>query len=209
MLKIIRYILILLIGSFSGSIVEEVWCLIKNKRFERRQSLVYGPLIPIYGLAALFIIIVLDKIGYEMWKIFLIGFLIAAIVEYISSFFQEKIFHTKSWDYSDMKFNLHGRINFNYLLGFGLVAILFVKDINTIINILINTVDYKILLITTIVLTTGFVFDIAISYLACYRQKNRREGKKARNKLDKILDIRFNDERLKKIYPNSSIVINN
>ena len=62
MLKVIRYILILLIGSFIGSIVEEIWCLIRNKKFERRQSLVYGPLIPIYGVAGLFIIIILDKI---------------------------------------------------------------------------------------------------------------------------------------------------
>lgn len=90
MLKLIRCILILLIGSFVGSIVEEIWCLIRNKRFERRQSLVYGPLIPIYGVACLFIIMILDKIGYEVWKIFLIGFFIAASVEYVSSFFSRK-----------------------------------------------------------------------------------------------------------------------
>ena len=142
MLKIIRYILILIIGSFLGNIVEEVWCLIKNKKFEKRQSLIYSPSIPIYGIASLFMILIIDKIGNKLWKIFIVGLLIVALVEYTSSFLQEKIFHTKSWDYSDMKFNFQGRINLVYLIAFGAISVLFVNVINFIIEILFVTLSF-------------------------------------------------------------------
>lgn len=105
-----------------------------------------------------------------------------------------------------MKFNLHGRINFNYLLAFGFVAVLFVKLINIVITILMNKIDYNILLVVTMLISIGFILDVIISCLACYRQRNRREGKTAKNKLEEILDVRFDDKRLKKIYPNSSII---
>ena len=203
MRRIVRYILILIIGSLMGGFIEEVWCLIKNKRFERRQSLVYSPSIPIYGIASLFMILILEKIGYEFWKIFIVGFLIAALVEYTSSFLQEKIFHTKSWDYSDMKFNFQGRINLVYLIAFGAISVLFVNVINFIIEILFATLSYKWLKIITLLLTVFFIFDVIVSALACFRQKNRREGIVAKNKLDEFLDKRFTDERLNKIYPNS------
>ena len=203
MLKIIRYILILIIGSFLGNIVEEVWCLIKNKKFEKRQSLIYSPSIPIYGIASLFMILIIDKIGNKLWKIFIVGLLIVALVEYTSSFLQEKIFHTKSWDYSDMKYNFHGRINLVYLIAFGIISILFVNIINYIIEILFATINYKLLKTIILLLTIFFIFDTIVSYLACLRQKNRREKNEAKNKLDKLLDKRFPDERLNKIYSNS------
>lgn len=203
MVKIIRYILILIIGSFLGNIVEEVWCLIKNKKFEKRQSLIYSPSIPIYGIASLFMILIIDKIGNKLWKIFIVGLLIVALVEYTSSFLQEKIFHTKSWDYSDMKYNFHGRINLVYLIAFGIISILFVNIINYIIEILFATINYKLLKTIILLLTIFFIFDTIVSYLACLRQKNRREKNEAKNKLDKLLDKRFPDERLNKIYSNS------
>ena len=203
MLKIIRYILILIIGYFLGNIVEEVWCLIKNKKFEKRQSLIYSPSIPIYGIASLFMILIIDKIGNKLWKIFIVGLLIVALVEYTSSFLQEKIFHTKSWDYSDMKYNFHGRINLVYLIAFGAISVLFVNVINFIIEILFVTLSYKWIKIITLLLTVFFIFDVIVSALACFRQKNRREGIVAKNKLDELLDKRFTDERLNKIYPNS------
>ena len=114
MKTVLKAFLIFLLGSFIGHIVEELWCLIKNKCFQIRSSLIHLPLIPIYGFAALFIIIVADKVGYSTWKIFIIGFLVASIVEYVCSYIQEKIFKTKSWDYSNFKFNLNGRINLVY-----------------------------------------------------------------------------------------------
>ena len=186
-----------------GSLIEEVWCIIKNKKFERRQSLVYSPSIPIYGIASLFMILILEKIQYDFWKIFIVGFLISILVEYISSFLQEKIFHTKSWDYSGMKFNFRGRINLIYSIAFAIISILFVNTINYIVEILFNALKYKYLKIITIILVVFSIFDVIVSALACFRQKNRREGIVAKNRLDKLFDKRFPDERLEKIYPNS------
>ena len=40
----------------------------------------------------------------------MLGIIIADVLEYVTSFVMEKVFHARWWDYSNEKFNLHGRI---------------------------------------------------------------------------------------------------
>lgn len=194
---------IFILGSILGCIVEEIWCLIKNKVYQIRKILIYSPMIPIYGFAAAIIVMIADKVGYDYFKIFFIGMIVAGIVEYVSSYIQEKVFHTISWDYSKMPFNLHGRINLIYLIAFGLYAVLFIKQlvmIVDVINIDINSTFFEFL---TVIIFILFMLDVCLSVLATYRQKERRKGKKAQNRLERMLDKRYNDERLNQIYNNS------
>ena len=130
MQRIISYFWLFLIGSFLGFIIETIWCLLRNKRFEWRKSLIYEPIIPIYGLSGLIILLVCNYLQVKTsLEIFLVGFVISTIIEYVASFLQEKIFGTISWDYSDFPLNLGGRVNFLYSVLFGLVATIFYKSI--------------------------------------------------------------------------------
>ncbi len=61
--------------------------------------------------------------------IFIVGTLVATVIEYVCSFVQEKIFKTKSWDYSDFKYNLNGRVNLVYSIGFGMISMIIIKYI--------------------------------------------------------------------------------
>ena len=114
--KFITYFWIFIVGSFLGFLCETIWCIIRWKKIESRKGLIYGYFIPIYGIATVFISLLIDLFNIKNYGLFfLIIFLICAIVEYISSVCQEKCFGTKSWDYSKMIGNLHGRINLLYL----------------------------------------------------------------------------------------------
>lgn len=202
----IRCFLIFWLGSFIGSVIERIWCFIRTKTIKIRQSLIYSPLIPIYGFATLFIVIIADIVGYNLWKVFLIGVLVSTTIEYLFSYFQEKIFHTKSWDYSEFKFNLNGRVNLVYSIGFGIISSLIVKPIKIFIVFLEENINYELLCFVVFILFVMFVLDVLISGLACYRQKQRRDGILAKNKLDLYLDTRYSDKRLYKIYNNSVYV---
>ena len=109
--EVIICFMIFYVGSLMGCLLEEIWCMLTKHKFEIRGSMVYEPLIPIYGLAALLITLIANRVGYNLWKVFILGSIVSALIEYLSSYFQEKIFHTKAWDYSNYPLNLNGRIN--------------------------------------------------------------------------------------------------
>lgn len=160
-------------------------------------------MIPIYGIAAVFIIIAADMVGYNLWKVFLIGSFISTIIEYFSSWIQEKIFHTKSWDYSNMPFQLHGRVNLLYSIAFGCYAVLFIKQIKWLVQYIQIQMDTTLIVLFTLIIFVLFLLDVFISVTANYRQKQRREGVVARNWFEQYLDKKYNDEVLNQIYNNS------
>lgn len=206
--KFIEYFWIFIIGSFLGFICETIWCIIRWKKIESRKGLIYGHLIPIYGIASLIISLIIYSLNIKNYFLFfIITFLICAIVEYISSFCQEKCFGTKSWDYSEMIGNLHGRINILYLLIWSIMGIFWCKYYKKIINIII--IPLKNLSIISEITILFFIFTLYncfISICAAYRQKLRRKNIAPKNNFEIWLDKRFNDERLNKIYANAKVV---
>lgn len=206
MKTLIKCFWIFLLGSFIGCIVEEIWCFIRNKCFQIRSSLLHMPLIPIYGFAALFIIIIADKVGYSLWKVFIIGTIVATIVEYLCSYFQEKIFKTKSWDYSEFKYNLNGRVNLVYSIGFGFISMMVIKYIKNFAIFVNGLVNSKYFINFSILIFILFTLDVIISSGACLRYGSRKEGIVASNSIERFLDKYYPDDKVEKIYNNSIYV---
>lgn len=197
------YLLIFIIGSFLGFIIESFWCILINHRLESRKGLIYSPLIPIYGIAALLISLIINLFDItNYYQIFILGLLISLIVEYLSSVFQEKIFHTKSWDYSHMSFNIKGRVNLKYTLMFGIVSLIYSKYFLPKYNLLFKSIKLSILNPFCLIFTLFLMFDIIISCLACYRLKERKQKITRSNYFWKYIDNKYNDKYLSKIYPN-------
>lgn len=121
--------------SFLGWAQETVQCSIKEKRFINRGFL-NGPICPIYGCGALLIFNLLLPIQRGIaspWLsvplVFLCGALIASVLEYVTSWAMETLFHSRWWDYSDKKWNINGRICFWISVGWGLLSIVLVFGI--------------------------------------------------------------------------------
>ena len=124
MKEILCYFWVFVLTSFLGFLVETIWCYLRYKKIESRKGVIYEPLIPIYGIAGIIIMFIAKLLKISKWyQVFLIGFVISTVVEFITSFLQEKIFATKSWDYSSFRFNLFGRVNLLYSILFGIVAL--------------------------------------------------------------------------------------
>ena len=66
-----------------------------------RQGLVYGPFIQIYGMGAVAYYLLVSKIKNPK-EAFFAGMIMGGTLEYLCSFFQEILFGTISWNYSDL-----------------------------------------------------------------------------------------------------------
>lgn len=206
--SLIKFFWLFIFGSFFGFIIETIWCMIRWRKIESRKGLIYGHFIPIYGIAGLLMAVFLELLSISK-KIFMFfsAFIIGGIVEYFSSLFQEKVTGTLSWDYSDMKFNLHGRINLIYLIGFGLFGVLWGSIYPKLLNILYSILGTgNIFKIVTLCMLIFMVYNMFISLVAMIRQKNRRNNVVAKNRFEVWLDKKYPDEFLKKIYANSVVV---
>ena len=72
----------------------------------------------------------LHKYSKKYNSLFLGGFILGSIVEYIISWFGEVFLHIKWWDYSDMPLNINGRICVYFSLFWGFLSIYLVASLN-------------------------------------------------------------------------------
>ncbi len=123
-----RYLFYFTIFSVGGWIYESIFVSLKAKKWENRGFL-YGPVVPIYGVggAALMILVdVLNMVGFEYrwWHIFLFGFFGSFVLEYVTHWALEKLFHAYWWDYHYMPLNIKGRVCLPYTICFALAGLL-------------------------------------------------------------------------------------
>ncbi len=135
-----RLVLLFFAYSFLGWCIEVTLKYIQFHRFINRGFLT-GPICPIYGSGAVLITLSADLISpveSGIGTTFALSFVICGAVEYFTSYFMEKRFHARWWDYSGKPMNLHGRIWIGNLLLFGLGGIAIIHLINPILDPLLD-----------------------------------------------------------------------
>ena len=103
-----QMVIIFALISFGGWVYETIYCSVVEGEFTKRGFL-FGPTCPIYGIGAIAEWLVLGQISDPI-IVFIIGAVLATVIEYSTGLFLERRFKKKWWDYSMFKFNLHGRI---------------------------------------------------------------------------------------------------
>lgn len=191
------------IGCFLGVVLETAFVWITTRSYMNRTGLVYGPFNLIYGIGAVLMTVCLYWLREkrDTW-IFAGGALLGGVYEFVCSWLQEMVLGTVSWDYSEMPFNLGGRINLLYCIFWGFLALLWVKELYPRISNWIEAhVPKTIGVSLTWVLVAFMLFNTAMSGLAVYRMGMRYEGVPANNAVWSFFDEHFDDERLHKVYP--------
>ena len=74
-----------IIYSVAGYIIETIFALVRYGVLESRQSFLYGPFCSIYGIGAVIMIIFLRYFMKNRMTLFVGGFLIGSVTEYLIS----------------------------------------------------------------------------------------------------------------------------
>ena len=154
--------MLFIIYSFIGWSIEVVGKLIEKHKFINRGFLV-GPICPIYGWGCIAIILLLSKYKSSPIVLFLMAIIICSILEYFTSYFMEKLFHVRWWDYTRRKYNINGRICAETMIPFGLLGCLVVYIVNPIFTGLLNKIPVNTLNILAIIIFTLYIIDNVVS----------------------------------------------
>ena len=148
---------------------------IKNKTFTNRGFLI-GPYCPIYGTAALAMILILSKYKDDIIILFFVGIVISSFLEYLTSYILEKVFKARWWDYSNKILNIDGRVCLVNSIQFGLLCILLINYINPFITNIMNSIPVKTLNIISIIVMVIFFADCILSFNIIFKIKKSAEN---------------------------------
>ena len=220
---IINLLAYFIVYSVIGFVIETIFGLLTKGVIESRKSFLYGPFCGIYGLGAVVMIVGLQKFKKNNYTLFIGGFIIGSIVEYVISLIGELIFNIKWWDYSDMPFNINGRICVWFSIFWGLLAIYLMSHVNPKVDKFIEKIPKNILKNTTIILTIFLFFDFLLTcfalkmfyvrlvdnydldikgvdrYIVKYNELYENPS------IKKFVDTHFSDEKMMKTFPNIKV----
>lgn len=210
-----------IVYSILGYVIETLYGLLTKGVIESRQSMLYGPFCCIYGLGAICLLCIPKSAKKNNWTLFIAGFIIGSVVEYIVSWVGEVIFNIKWWDYSNFPLNINGRVCVYFSIFWGILTICLNKVINPTVDKVLGKVPMKILHVLTVIIMIFMAFDFIISSFALKMFETRLiynynlEVQGAEDYYEKYLDIYqnnpglkefvdkvFSDEKMLKTFPN-------
>ncbi len=195
------------IGALVGDIVETLFCRATAGVWMSRSSLVWGPFSVVWGAALVAASALLPKkkdgSARSSSEVFVMGTFMGGVYEYVCSALGELVFGVVFWDYSSMPFNLGGRINLLYCFFWGFAAVAWVKLGDPVVEKGIAFVRRRASRLLTGALALFMLVNMAVSALALIRYDARTDGTPPANAVDELLDARFPNERMERIYPNA------
>lgn len=202
-LNFYKLILLVFIGSFAGVVVEMLWCLLTNGYLESRAGLVYGPFNLLYGVGAVTLSVCLFRYrnrssGFS----FAGGMIVGSVVEYVCSWGQELLFGSTSWDYSNLPFNLNGRICLLYSVFWGILGVLWMKNLYPRLARWILKLPNRLGKAFTVAMAVFLVVNGVVTLLAVDRWSERIAGEPAVTAADRLFDEHFPDARMERVFAN-------
>ena len=195
--------ILFILGAFLGDIVETVFCLVTTGRLMSRSSLVFGPFSIVWGLACALLTWILYRYRDKSDRyIFVFGTVLGGAYEYVCSVFTEMAFGTVFWDYSEIPFNLGGRINLLYCFFWGIAAVVWMKGVYPFLSRWIEKLPARMGKVVCSVLLVFLAADMLVSALALARYSERQAGKAEQTAVGQALDEFFPDGFIEKRYEN-------
>lgn len=162
----INLILVFFVFSFVG------WCIevtLKYRQFGRfiNRGFLIGPWLPIYGCGAALITLTvagLTPVERGIGTTFAISLIVCGLIEYLASYFMEKKFHARWWDYSQKPMNLHGRVWIGNLILFGIGGVAIIHIVNPILYGLFDSLSLVSREIIAGCLSVIFLADYSVSH---------------------------------------------
>jgi len=198
-----KLVWVFLASSFLGALIEMVFCRVTGGTWMSRSSLVFGPFSVVWGFGAVILTVVLSRMADKPDRyVFLAGFLVGGVYEYLCSVFTEVVYGTVFWDYSHIPLNLGGRINVLFCVYWGILAVVWLRILYPPMDRAVEKVPPLPGKVITWIIVAAMTANCLVTSLAMTRYTQRQDGVPAANPVDMLLDERYDDDWMEDRWPN-------
>lgn len=198
-----KLIWVFLVSALIGDLIEMCYCRLTGGVWMSRSSVLYGPFSIVWGLGAVVLTVTLQRLaGKADRHVFLGGFIIGGVYEYMCSLFTEIVFGTVFWDYSYMPLNIGGRTNVLYCFFWGVLSVIWIKIIYPRMSNLIEKLPVLAGQLITWAIVILMVCNGLLTGAAMLRYKARDTHPEPANVVDAFLDETYDDAFMEKRWPN-------
>lgn len=164
----------------------------KTKKWEFiNRGFLHGPAIPIYGFAAISILLATIQVRENTLAIYVVGALTATAFELITGTAMECLFKVKYWDYSMLPLNYKGHICLFVSIFWGFFSVLLVQVIHVPAETLLLQAPELACEIVAFALMAVFAYDTSVAFNEAMDLRELLESLSESNETLQRLERRF------------------
>lgn len=154
-------------------------CTLNTGTFVNRGFL-NGPYCPIYGVGVVIVILLVFPLRKNMLLLYVASVVLTSVLELVTGFALEKIFHYRWWNYSDVPFNIDGYVCLKFSLMWGIACIIVVDVIHPLVDDFVRWIPHFIGKILLGIMIVMMAIDLVATVETVLKLNSRLE------KIDKI-----------------------
>lgn len=173
-----------------GWCTEVAYAACKHGKFVNRGFL-NGPICPVYGIGVGVVVQFLMPLRHQELLLYVASTVLVTLIEGLTGFLLDKIFHHRWWDYSSLRFNLGGYVCLRFSLIWGSVCVFIVKVFHPIVLDLLAMIPFYVGLVMIVILGISLLADLYVTASAILKfnkrlQSMERIAEELRNLSDKM-----------------------
>ena len=160
-----------------GWCTEVAFAAAKERRFVNRGFL-NGPICPIYGVGVVTVTAFLDPLRDQWVLLYLASTILVTLIEGLTGFVLDRLFHHKWWDYTGMPFNIGGYVCLVFSLVWGVACVTIVKVIHPVVRDLCLLLPHVlgILILTGCVCAMAADLLVTVNSILKWNRQNTRSS---------------------------------
>lgn len=155
-------ILYFFVYGFLGWCTEVIFAAFKQHRFVNRGFL-NGPICPIYGVGVTLVIACLEAFQSNLLLLYISSVILVTVLEGVTGWAMDKLFHNKWWDYSKLPFNIGGYVCLLFSLIWGVACVFIVYFIHPLIHQVLSLIPHTAGIALIAILGIALLSDMIVT----------------------------------------------
>lgn len=160
--------------GFLGWCTEVAFAACKEHHFVNRGFL-NGPFCPIYGFGVSLVIIFLTPYRSNLILLYITSIILVTLLEGITGWAMDKIFHNKWWDYSNMPLNIGGYVCLPFSLVWGIACIAIMNLIHPLIHHVLALMPRTLGIVLIVLFGILLIIDTCVTTSAIFKFNRQLE----------------------------------
>jgi uncharacterized membrane protein len=165
-------ILYFFVYGFLGWCAEVGFAAVKEHKFVNRGFL-NGPICPIYGVGVTIVIAFLTPYKDNLILLYISSVILVTLLEGVTGWAMDKIFHNKWWDYSKQPFNIGGYVCLIFSLVWGIACVAIMDLVHPLIHQALTFIPHTLGIVLMAVLGIAMFADLYVTASAIFKFNKR------------------------------------